>query len=147
MKETRGLGGRTTWAPQLTRNIAILDLLTLSLILLFVISIRFSDIWVDNLTSYEIRNILFSLLILISWNFFLWFTNSRDVKILGFGADEYKRIVNATFLSFTLIAITSYIFKLEISRSFILITYSLGLITLFVLRRVLRRRLLRSISP
>jgi len=144
LKETRGSGSRTTWAPQLTRNIAILDLVFLSFILIFVVSVRFTDIWFENLTSYEIRNILFSLLILISWNFFLWFTNSRDVKILGFGADEYKRIVNATFLSFTLIAIISYIFKLEISRSFILITYSLGLITLFVLRRVLRRRLLKA---
>jgi len=144
VKANRGSGSRTIWAPQLAKNMALFDFITLALTLLLVASVRFSDIWLENLTSYEIRNILFSILILISWNFFLWFTNSRDTKILGFGADEYKRIINATFLSFTLIAITSYIFKLEISRSFILITYLLGLMFLFILRRLLRRRLLKA---
>ncbi len=144
LKANRGSGSRVIWAQQLARNMSIFDFVTLSFTLLVVVSVRFSDIWLGNLTSYEISNILFSILLLISWNFFLWFTNSRDVKTLGFGADEYKRIVNATFLSFTLIAITSYIFKLEISRSFTLITYSLGLTFLFILRRVLRRRLLKA---
>ena len=63
---------------------------------------------------------------------------------MGFGADEYKRIVNSSFLSFTLIAIVSYVFKLEISRSFILLIYPTGLVLLFLTRRLLRRRLLKA---
>jgi exopolysaccharide biosynthesis polyprenyl glycosylphosphotransferase len=83
---------------------------------------------------------------LFSWLFFLWFNGSRDTNILGFGADEYKRLINATLFSFTSIAFISYIFKLEISRAFILLVFPFGLITLFVSRRILRRRLLKARS-
>jgi exopolysaccharide biosynthesis polyprenyl glycosylphosphotransferase len=82
--------------------------------------------------------------VLSSWGFFLWFNGSRDTNILGFGADEYKKLTNATLLSFTAVAFVSYIFKLEISRLFVLSVFPFGLIVLFIVRRILRRRLLRA---
>ncbi len=63
---------------------------------------------------------------------------------MGFGADEYKRLTNATLFSFTFIAFVSYIFKLEISRAFVLLVFPFGLFMLFVSRRILRRRLLKA---
>jgi exopolysaccharide biosynthesis polyprenyl glycosylphosphotransferase len=63
---------------------------------------------------------------------------------LGFGADEYKKLINATLLSFTSVAFVSYIFKLEISRLFVLSVFPVGLFVLFIVRRILRRRLLRA---
>jgi exopolysaccharide biosynthesis polyprenyl glycosylphosphotransferase len=78
------------------------------------------------------------------WLFFLWFNGSRDTNILGFGADEYKKLINATLLSFTAVAFVSYIFKLEISRLFVLSIFPFGLLVLFIVRRILRRRLLRA---
>jgi exopolysaccharide biosynthesis polyprenyl glycosylphosphotransferase len=78
--------------------------------------------------------------------FFLWFNGSRDTNILGFGADEYKKLINATLLSFTSVAFVSYIFKLEISRLFVLSIFPFGLLVLFIVRRILRRRLLRARS-
>jgi exopolysaccharide biosynthesis polyprenyl glycosylphosphotransferase len=111
-----------------------------------ILTLRFPQTWQGELSAYEIRNIFLALLVLFSWLFFLWFNGSRDTNILGFGADEYKRLINATLFSFTSIAFISYIFKLEISRAFILLVFPFGLITLFVSRRMLRRRLLKARS-
>jgi exopolysaccharide biosynthesis polyprenyl glycosylphosphotransferase len=132
------------WKPKLRKNLAFFDLLTLSFSISMVLTLRFPNTWQGSLSNYELRNIILSLLVLASWLFFLWFNGSRDTNILGFGADEYKRLTNATLLSFTSIAFVSYIFKLEISRGFVLLVFPIGLLFLFITRRVLRRRLLRA---
>jgi exopolysaccharide biosynthesis polyprenyl glycosylphosphotransferase len=144
MTSNRGHGSTLEWKPKLRKNLAFIDLVTLTFSLAIVLTIRFPNTWQGNLSDYELRNIFLGLLVLISWLFFLWFNGSRDTNILGFGADEYKRLTNATLLSFTFIAFVSYIFKLEISRAFVLSVFPFGLLLLFVVRRVLRRRLLRA---
>ena len=144
MTSNRGHGSTLEWKPKLRKNLAFFDLVTLTFSLAIVLTIRFPNTWQGNLSDYELRNIFLGLLVLISWLFFLWFNGSRDTNILGFGADEYKRLTNATLLSFTFIAFVSYIFKLEISRAFVLSVFPFGLLLLFVVRRVLRRRLLRA---
>ena len=140
----RGQGSATTWRPKLKRYIGLIDLVVLFAISLIVLELRFPQTLSSSLTNYELRNITVAALILISWLFFLWFNGSRDTNILGFGADEYKRIINAALLSFTFIAFVSYIFKLEISRGFVLMVFSMGLLSLFIARRLLRKNLLRS---
>jgi len=144
LTSNRGHGSTLEWKPKLRKNLAFFDLVTLTFSLAIVLTIRFPNTWQGNLSDYELRNIFLGLLVLISWLFFLWFNGSRDTNILGFGADEYKRLTNATLLSFTFIAFVSYIFKLEISRAFVLSVFPFGLLLLFIVRRVLRRRLLRA---
>jgi exopolysaccharide biosynthesis polyprenyl glycosylphosphotransferase len=140
----RGEGSTQLWKPKLRKNLAFFDLFTLVFSILLVLTLRFPNTWQGRLDDYELRNIVLSLLVLGSWLFFLWFNGSRDTNILGFGADEYKRLTNATLLTFTFIAFISYIFKLEISRGFVLSVFPFGLLILFIVRRVLRRRLLRA---
>ena len=144
LSSKRGLGNSFEWKSNLRKNIAISDFLSLVLTLLVILTIRFPDTWNGNLNDYEVRNILLGILVIFSWLFFLWFNGSRDTNILGFGADEYKRLTNASLLSFTFIAFISYIFKLEISRAFVLLVFPFGLAMLFITRRILRRRLLKA---
>ena len=144
MTSKRGQGSSLDWKPNLRRNIATVDLIALILTLVFILSVRFPETWRGELTNYEIRNTILALLVLVSWLFFLWLNGSRDTNILGFGADEYKKLTNATLLSFTSVAFISYIFKLEISRLFVLSVFPFGLLVLFIVRRILRRRLLRA---
>ena len=144
MINKRGEGSTQLWKPKLRKNLAFFDLLTLVFSISLIFNLRFPNTWQSGLNDYELRNIVVSLLVLGSWLFFLWFNGSRDTNILGFGADEYKRLTNATLLSFTFIAFISYIFKLEISRGFVLLVFPFGLLILFIVRRILRRRLLRA---
>jgi exopolysaccharide biosynthesis polyprenyl glycosylphosphotransferase len=138
----RGEGSTQLWKPKLRKNLAFFDFLTLVSSISLIFNLRFPNTWQSGLNDYELRNIVLSLLVLVSWLFFLWFNESRDTNILGFGADEYKRLINATLLSFTFIAFISYIFKLEISRGFVLLVFPFGLLNLFIVRRILRKRLL-----
>ena len=144
MINKRGEGSTQLWKPKLRKNLAFFDLLTLVFSISLIFNLRFPNTWQSGLNDYGLRNIVLSLLVLVSWLFFLWFNGSRDTNILGFGADEYKRLTNATLLSFTFIAFISYIFKLEISRGFVLLVFPIGLLLLFIVRRILRRRLLRA---
>jgi exopolysaccharide biosynthesis polyprenyl glycosylphosphotransferase len=144
LNKTRGEGSSAEWKPKLRRKIGIVDFFVLLLVTVVNLRIRFPQIWVDDLTNYEIKNIGIATVILLSWLVVLWFNGSRDTNILGFGADEYKRLINATLFSFTFIAFVSYIFKLEISRGFVLLIFPTGLISLFISRRILRKRLLKS---
>ena len=144
MINKRGEGSTQLWKPKLRKNLAFFDLLTLLFSISLIFNFRFPNTWQSGLNDYELRNIVLSLLVLVSWLFFLWFNGSRDTNILGFGADEYKRLTNATLLSFTFIAFISYIFKLEISRGFVLLVFPFGSLLLFIVRRILRRRLLRA---
>jgi exopolysaccharide biosynthesis polyprenyl glycosylphosphotransferase len=144
LNKTKGEGSSSDWKPKLRRKIGIVDFFVLLLVTVVNLRIRFPQIWIDDLTNYEIKNIGIATLILFSWIIVLWFNGSRDTNILGFGADEYKRLINATLFSFTFIAFISYIFKLEISRGFVLLVFPTGLISLFISRRILRKRLLKS---
>jgi exopolysaccharide biosynthesis polyprenyl glycosylphosphotransferase len=146
LTKSRGIGSSLNWKPNLRKNISIIDFFSLVFAVALILTLRFPQTWQGELSAYEIRNIFLALLVLASWLFFLWFNGSRDTNILGFGADEYKRLINATLFSFTSIAFISYIFKLEISRAFILLVFPFGLITLFIARRMLRRRLLKARS-
>jgi exopolysaccharide biosynthesis polyprenyl glycosylphosphotransferase len=146
LTKSRGKGSSLNWKPNLRKNISIIDFFSLLSAVTLILTLRFPQTWQGELSAFEIRNIFLALLVLVSWLFFLWFNGSRDTNILGFGADEYKRLINATLFSFTSIAFISYIFKLEISRAFILLVFTFGLITLFVSRRMLRIRLLKARS-
>jgi exopolysaccharide biosynthesis polyprenyl glycosylphosphotransferase len=146
LTKSRGRGSSLNWKPNLRKNISIIDSISLLFAVALILTLRFPQTWQGELSAYEIRNIFLAILVLVSWLFFLWFNGSRDTNILGFGADEYKRLINATLFSFTSIAFISYIFKLEISRAYILLVFPFGLITLFISRRMLRRRLLKARS-
>ena len=143
LNRTSGEGSSADWKPKLRRKIGIVDFFVLLLVTVVNLRIRFPQIWIDDLTNYEIKNLGIATVILFSWIIVLWFNGSRDTNILGFGADEYKRLINATLFSFTFIAFISYIFKLEISRGFVLLIFPTGLISLFISRRILRKRLLK----
>ena len=136
LNKTRGEGSSADWKPKLRRKIGIIDFFVLLLVTVVNLRIRFPQIWIDDLTNYEIKNIGIATVIIFSWLVVLWFNGSRDTNILGFGADEYKRLINATLFSFTFIAFVSYIFKLEISRGFVLLIFPTGLISLFISRRI-----------
>jgi len=132
------------WKKFLQNKIIINDFSILFISIFVVLILRFPEILKGKINNYEIRNFILALLVYILWLFFLSLNGSRDLKILGFGADEYKRLTSSALLSFTSIAFISYIFKLEISRAFVLLVFPIGLFSLFLSRRILRKKLLKD---
>lgn len=86
--------------------------------------------------------IVMALVLACGWWMMLAFGGSRDITILGYGTEEYKRVINASFWLFGLIATVSYIFQLDIARGYIMLALPAGLVSL-CLGRWLVRALLR----
>jgi exopolysaccharide biosynthesis polyprenyl glycosylphosphotransferase len=88
-------------------------------------------------TSWEYAAIGF--VIGLAWLCTLAFSGAYEQRVLGVGADEFKRVIVGTAALFGLVGTVSYILKAEVSRGFVLIALPLGLIAL-LLGRILARR-------
>ncbi len=67
--------------------------------------------------------------------------NTRQSRILGAGPDEYKRVAAASLWLFGLIAIFSYVFRIETARGYVGIALPVGLAGLLLARWLLRQHL------
>lgn len=79
--------------------------------------------------------------ITITWWAMLQLFQTRDLRIIGDGAEEYRRIARATFVMFGWVAIASLIFKWDMSREFLAIAFPLGLVSLLIGRKSWRTKL------
>ena len=87
---------------------------------------------------------LVSVVLGLSWWAALGLSGSRDVRVLGYGPEEYKRVTSASLWLFGGIAVLSYVLQLETARGYVAVALPLGLACLLVGRRLLRRRLIRE---
>lgn len=96
-----------------------------------------------NLSSfgYESAYALFSVALIAAWWLMLSAWNSRQSRILGAGADEYKRVAAASLWLFGLVAIFSYVFRIETARGFVGVALPIGLVGLLLARWLLRQHL------
>ncbi|MGO4383793.1 sugar transferase [Specibacter sp. RAF43] len=85
-----------------------------------------------------------SLLILLLWNADLEAFRTRERRIFGAGATEYKRVLHSTVRAFGALAIIMVVFRLEVVRGFFAIALPLGLVLLVLGRWLWRRWLARQ---
>lgn len=77
----------------------------------------------------------------ITWWLMLGAWSSRESRILGAGADEYKRVAAASLWLFGLVAIFSYVLRIEVARGYVGIALPVGLLGLLLARWLLRQHL------
>lgn len=78
------------------------------------------------------------------WALCLAFHRTRDLAVVGTGAAEYKRVLNATILTFTLIALVISITGHESMRAYFFVALPGGALGLIGSRFALRRWLVRQ---
>ncbi|MEW1810252.1 sugar transferase [Pseudarthrobacter phenanthrenivorans] len=91
--------------------------------------------------SPESTYVWLSVVLALAWWFMLSAWNTRQTRILGSGSDEYKRVAAASLWLFGLIAIVSYVFRLETARGYVGIALPVGLVGLLSGRWLLRQHL------
>ena len=91
-----------------------------------------------NLNISDSTYVFFALVVVASWIAVLVLRGAYDTRILGVGSEEFKRIVGASAMVFGAIAIVSFAFKFDLSRGFVLITFTLGILLLLTVRWILR---------
>ncbi|KAA0018923.1 sugar transferase [Antrihabitans cavernicola] len=85
-----------------------------------------------------------SVSIAVVWLILLTALNTRSPRVMGNGAEEYRRIGSATLRLFGLIAIASLLFQVDIARGYLAIAFPLGLIGLVLSRQGWRKYAVRQ---
>jgi len=88
--------------------------------------------------------IALSLALPVLWICALWMAGGYDVRFIGTGSDEYRKVLSAGVGLTAAIALFSYAINIELSRGYVLIALPtatvLDLITRFTLRKQLHRQ-------
>lgn len=77
----------------------------------------------------------------VVWWLMLGAWNSRQTRILGAGPDEYKRVAAASLWLFGLVAIVSYVLRVDTARGYVGIALPVGLAGLLLARWLQRQHL------
>ncbi|MCU1442964.1 MAG: polyprenyl glycosylphosphotransferase [Cryobacterium sp.] len=87
---------------------------------------------------------LLSFLIMATWIITLGAFRTRDTRVIGVGAAEYKQVINASALAFGMLAILFLVLQVDIARGYFVLTLPLGLGGLILERWLWRKWLLRQ---
>ncbi|SDO31093.1 Undecaprenyl-phosphate galactose phosphotransferase, WbaP/exopolysaccharide biosynthesis polyprenyl glycosylphosphotransferase [Nakamurella panacisegetis] len=83
--------------------------------------------------------VLLTVGLVLLWLVGLHWGGSREKSVLGYGPEEYKRVVQSTVTLFGLVAICSYVFDLNLPRVYVLVVMPAGLVALTLSRFIWRR--------
>ncbi|MFF2107437.1 sugar transferase [Rhodococcus koreensis] len=144
--ETGRLGSRREWQAAYIQRLLISDTLVVIAAVALAQWIRFGA--GDVLASYEaIHNLSYTLIsaaLIAMWIGVLVVFRTRSVRVIGGGAEEYRRIFVATVRLFGLIAIVSLLFRLDLARLYLAIAFPVGLTGLLLSRWCWRQAIARK---
>ncbi len=135
------MGTDSDWRPRTSRLLSAVDAFVVIWAVVGAYVIRFGLEPNVELAGSEPNYIWVSAAIAIIWWYMLGAWNSRQSRILGSGPDEYKRVAAASLWLFGLVAIFSYVFRIETARGYVGIALPVGLVGLLLARWLLRQHL------
>ena len=127
------------------RRIAVTDLLVIIWAVLGAQLIRFgadpvgailSDTRApaDTTTFPDLKYTAFTLLLIGTWVLMLRLHGAYDRRLLGHGPEEYKVVATASFRLFGVVAVGSYVLRLDLARGYVAVALPAGMIGLLVSR-------------
>jgi exopolysaccharide biosynthesis polyprenyl glycosylphosphotransferase len=131
-------GQAAVWLSRLARRLFLLDLLLVSVAIVVGLVARFGagapSATVDGtlgrvpLTSYA----ALAVALIAAWLVMLYAARTYDARVIGIGADEYKRVVRSSLWLWGAVAIVCYIGRIEVARIFFAIAFPLGTLLLLL---------------
>jgi exopolysaccharide biosynthesis polyprenyl glycosylphosphotransferase len=124
----------STWTRDYLREVALADLGCAVVGVFIAAQVRFGS----NVTPMYLG---LSLALPVLWLAALWLAGAYDVRFIGTGSDEYRKVLNAGVSLTAAVAIFSYTVNLQVSRAYVVI--ALPSITVFdlIARFAMRKRL------
>jgi exopolysaccharide biosynthesis polyprenyl glycosylphosphotransferase len=149
------VGGAETGAPWTVRYRRRLIAFDAAVIAVSVVAAAFVEAWRDGLAATAaglaaaqpqplFESVGYPVGIGVLWALCLAFNRTRDLSVVGTGAAEYRRVLNATVLTFTLIALIISITGHESMRSYFFLALPGGAVGLIASRFALRKWLIRQ---
>lgn len=135
------LGGIEDWRVRTSRQIGAADAFVVVWAVAGAYTVRFglepNSALLGNDSAYG----LFSIGLILAWWIMLGAWNSRHSRVLGAGPDEYKCVAAASLWLFGLIAIFSYVLRIDTARGYVGFALPVGLTGLLLARWLLRQHL------
>ena len=132
------LTSRRVWEHQYIKRLRITDVVVVVLAVALAQLIRFGELQNSGLQA-TLSYTGVSVVLAGLWVAFLAIFRTRSTRVIGNGAEEYRRIVSATFKLFGVIAIVSLLFKVDIARLYLAIALPVGLLGLLLSRWLWRK--------
>lgn len=137
------------WRTIYSRILWITDLAIIIVVVyasqLFWLGTNDSTVVIDSSTHLPtISYWLFSGVLVLLWALALSLSDSRNARVMGFGATEYIRVTDSSLRVFGGIAIVAFLLKAEVARGFLLISLPFGVVALVLGRWLWRRWLIRQ---
>lgn len=129
------------WRVRSSRLLGIVDAFVVVWAVVGAFIVRFGIEPSFVVSGQEFTYIWLSVALAVVWWFMLGAWNSRQSRILGAGPDEYKRVAAASLWLFGLVAIVSYVIRVDTARGYVGIALPVGLVGLLLARWLLRQHL------
>lgn len=116
-------------------RIRVTDLLVIIWAVLGAMIIRFGS---AAAASSNLKYITFTAMV-ATWALMLHLHDAYDRRLLGHGPEEYKVVAKASFQLFAVLALVSYLLRLEVARGFVAIAMPAGMMGLLLSRWLWRK--------
>ena len=135
------------WAHRYGRRLVVTDLLAVAWAVIGTQLLWFGFDRAELATGAAARDLTIdyteiSIVLIAAWMAVLAMFATRDPRIVGAGSTEYKRIADAAFRLFGIVAIVAFLFQLDLARGYILTGFPLGLLALLATRWIWRQWLI-----
>jgi exopolysaccharide biosynthesis polyprenyl glycosylphosphotransferase len=124
------------WARDYLRKAALVDLGCAILGVFAAAQLRFGN---DVTRTY----IALSLTLPLAWLAAIWLAGGYDVRFIGTGSDEFRKVLNAGVGLTAAVALVSYAVNLQLSRAYVLIALPTATLVDLISRYAIRKRLHR----
>lgn len=129
------------WRARCGRQLRIVDAFVIGWAITGAYVIRFG--WASDflIAGQESVYLWLSVALAAAWWLMLGAWNSRQSRILGAGPDEYKRVAAASLWLFGIVAIVSYVLRVDTARGYVGVALPAGLFGLLLARWLIRQHL------
>ncbi|MGB3484621.1 MAG: sugar transferase [Mycobacterium sp.] len=139
-----GLNKVPAWQRDYARRLVVIDLIGVVLAIGLAQWLRFGELpEIERAFQYSNYSVV-SFVIALGWLAALSINRSRSPRVIGSGAEEYRRVVLATLSTFGSVAVISMLFKLEIARGYLMIALPTGIAILGLFRWLARRQVVKA---
>lgn len=129
------------WRRRSSRLLGIVDAFVVIWAVIGAFIIRFGLEPNFVVAGQELTYAWLSVALAVIWWFMLGAWNSRQSRILGSGPDEYKRVAAASLWLFGIVAIVSYVLRIDTARGYVGLALPVGLLGLLLGRWLIRQHL------
>ena len=130
----------THWSAHYVRRLAATDLVAIVVGVCAAQLLRFGVGASATIASFSVISYTaVSVSLAFAWLVALSLFRARDPRMVGEGAEEYRRLAHASFALFGAVAIVGFLAKIEIARGYLAVALPVGLTLLLVGRMAWRR--------